>query len=91
MIRYVADDPGYRAWLLAHPDGWVLNTHRHPKPRYLILHHATCRTINRPADDRVWTGSYTKTCADRRADLEQWARTHGHAEAQPCSLCLPTG
>lgn len=91
MVRFVDDDHGYRSWLVAHPEGWVLNTHRHPKPGYLILHHAVCRTINRPDDDRIWTGAYSKLCADIRSELEAWARAQLRAEVQPCGLCLPHG
>jgi hypothetical protein len=30
MQDFVDDDPGYLAWLAAHPAGFVLNTYRRP-------------------------------------------------------------
>jgi len=56
--RFVDDDPGYVAWLAAHPLGFVLNTFPHVTASYLVLHRAKCRTVNRPlSDDRCWTHS----------------------------------
>ena len=32
---FIDDDRGYRLWLRAHPDGYVLNSYRHPTQSYL--------------------------------------------------------
>jgi hypothetical protein len=68
---FVDDDPGYLAWIAAHPDGYVLNSERKPTARYLVLHRATCHTMapRRATDRRTWTISYRKTCADTAAEL----------------------
>jgi hypothetical protein len=49
---FVDDDAGYRDWLAGNPDGFVLNATATPSASYLILHRASCRTINRPRDPR---------------------------------------
>jgi len=46
MDRFRDDDSGYLKWLTAHPDGFVLNAARNPTPAYLVLHRASCDTIN---------------------------------------------
>jgi hypothetical protein len=44
----------------------VLNSERRPRAEYLMLHLATCWTINgRPSRGRVWTtGGYRKVCVE---------------------------
>ncbi len=89
MRRFVKDDPGYLAWLAAHPDGFVLNTWAHVSSRYLVLHRAACRTINRPlAALSRWTEPYAKACSDDREELEGWALREAGAAVQPCGRCL---
>ena len=46
LIEFIEDDKGYVAWLAGHPDGFVLNCERPPRPAYLMLHRATCWTIS---------------------------------------------
>lgn len=41
IVSFIDDDPGYLAWITAHPDGYVLNCERAPSPRYLMLHLAS--------------------------------------------------
>ena len=73
MKRFSKDDPGYVAWLAAHPDGYVLNTYAHVTSAYMILHCASCRTVNRPAaPGRSWTYAYAKACSNDRAEIEGW-------------------
>ena len=73
--RFVDDDPGYVAWLAAHPLGFVLNTFPHVTASYLVLHRAKCRTVNRPlSDDRRSTHQFGKTCSDDRTELAEWVR-----------------
>ena len=59
---FVRDDAGYVAWLAAHSGGWVLNTFPHVTSQYLVLHRASCRTVNRPLETgRTWTFAYGKS------------------------------
>ena len=89
MRRFWKDDPGYIAWLARHSDGYVLNTYAHVTSEYLILHRASCRTVNRPlAAGRSWTYAYGKTCSDDRADIEAWALRETGKPVSPCRHCL---
>ena len=88
--EYIDDDSGYRAWLAANPNSYVLNAHRSPKPYYLRLHRVTCRTLSPdlPANGDSWTVTYRKVC-DTRSELEAWAaRQVPDGEVWPCSACL---
>src|SRR5262245_26507928 len=92
MRRFLKDDRGYVEWLAAHPSGFVLNTYAHVTSDYLILHRASCRTVNRPlATNRSWTYAYGKTCSDDRAEIEAWAFREVGKPVQPCGICLPGG
>lgn len=92
MRRFSKDDAGYVEWLAKHPDGYVLNTYAHVTSAYLILHRASCRTVNRPlASGRSWTQAYGKACSDDRAEIETWASRETGKQVTPCGLCLPGG
>ena len=89
MQRFVDNDAGYIAWLREHPAGFVLNTYPHVTSSYLILHRASCRTINRSlGPGRLWTHLYGKACSDERRELESWATQRTGAHARPCGGCL---
>jgi len=89
MHFFVDDDAGYRDWLSLNPDGFVLNTFAHVSANYLLLHRATCRTINRQlAPHRSWTAQYGKACAARRSELEEWVVAKVGKVAEPCGHCL---
>ena len=53
---FLDDDSGYLRWLEAHPNGYVVNSHRRPSATYVILHRAACTAISgTPARGRRWT------------------------------------
>lgn len=84
----------YLNWLASNPHGFVLNSHSHPKPNYLVLHRAGCRTIGSKtaASDRpAFTGNgYIKTCANTISDLSVWLSDQGLPKfSQKCRLCNP--
>ncbi|WP_309112724.1 hypothetical protein [Saccharothrix sp.] len=88
MQTFMDDDAGYERWLAGHPDLFVVNAERTPRPSYLVLHRATCRTIGgTPARGARWTADYIKVCGSR-VDLEAFAREVGGA-ARACGLCAP--
>ena len=91
MRIFEDDDAGYLAWIESHRHGFVVSTTRKPDPRYLMLHRATCHTINgKPArGDRWTTGYYIKVCSETRAALDQWARQIPGGELTSCGLCRP--
>jgi hypothetical protein len=85
---FVDDDPGYLAWLAAHPEGVVLNTWAHPAASDLVLHRARCRMINRRmAPGRTWTHTFGKACADTIEDLLAWAIVRTHDVPRVCRIC----
>jgi hypothetical protein len=84
------DDEGYLDWLRRHPDGLVLNCDRSPRSAYLVLHRATCRTIEgTPARGTAWTGPYIKACTVSGDALAEWAVQATGGALQPCKLCRP--
>ena len=88
MQPFRDDDSGYRQWLAAHPEGFVLNTYTKPKPTYLVLHRTSCHTISgNPARGVRWTADYIKFCGGRR-ELEEYARRDLGGAVQPCGVCL---
>jgi hypothetical protein len=88
MHRFVDDDDGYRQWIRAHPDGFVINTARSPSPAYVMLHRASCRTISGdPARGIRWTRDYIKFCGER-AELDEFARRQIGGSANPCRRCI---
>jgi hypothetical protein len=73
VTEFKNDDPAYMAWVKSHRGGWVVNTDRIPKARYLQLHKASCPWIS---DERV-AGAYTerqyiKYCAEDRQALDSF-------------------
>jgi len=85
--RFIDDDAGYIRWLAAHPDGFVLNTERIPKPGYLVLHRASCPKISRLQRGATrWTRDYIKFCG-RRTELEALARQEVGGEPRCCGVC----
>jgi hypothetical protein len=83
------DDSGYLSWLAAHSAGFVLNVARSPRPGYLVLHRATCRTITgRPTRGGPWTGLYIKVCSDDDLQLAAWTGREVAAAPTRCGVCL---
>lgn len=91
MQVFDRDDAGYVGWLDANPHGFILNSFRGPKPDYLILHQAACKSVSRMADPPVrWTtGDYIKVCATNAAEIEAWCRKEAGSSPQPCGMCKP--
>jgi hypothetical protein len=90
-VKFQDDDDGYLEWVSTHPNGFVLNCERHPKPDYLFLHATSCHSITRlqPAGRR-WTKSYVKVCSDSVSDVEAWVRENVvDGLTAPCPICSP--
>ena len=85
-IEFMDNDHGYIAWLAAHPDGFVLNCERPPRPSSLTLHRSTCWTISR-ASAGSWTLNYQKVCADTFGEIASWAGQIGPPWS--CGFCAP--
>ena len=88
METFQDDEAGYLRWLDANPGKFVLNTYRNPRPSYLRLHRATCRSITgTPANGSSWTKTYVKRCGTQ-AELENYATRDVGGEVQNCPTCL---
>jgi hypothetical protein len=85
---FLDDDAGFIRWRDTHPGGFVVNHEPQPKPTYLKVHRATCRTLNgtHPAHGDNWTSGYGKTCSDDMNELRRWALALG-GDLDPCHLC----
>ena len=89
------DDMGYLQWISEHPDGYVVNSRRRVGPDYLVLHRASCFSINRyPNMDEEPGGfterQYRKFCSTSRSELEDHLRRMiGEPDpfSKVCSLC----
>lgn len=88
--QFVDDDQGYLTWLDQHSQGYVVNAERTPRPSYLVLHEAQCKSISKLyGTAQYWTRHYIKICADDRTELERWAKQTVGGELQPCGRCKP--
>jgi hypothetical protein len=90
VCRFVDDDAGYLEWMSKHATGFVLNCARTPSASYLMLHRATCPSINgEPARGRLWTDQYIKVCSPSLSALQDWARARTGGIPKPCGMCHP--
>lgn len=88
------DEAAYLAWLAAHPEGFVVNTTRPPKPGYMVLHKADCHTISqytRNAREGGFTErQYLKVCAPTVGALAKWTAANGRpgsSFSKRCQVC----
>lgn len=90
METFKDDDRRYLAWVAQHPRGYVLNTADPPEPSYLILHRASCHTIQgSPPRGDTWTGNMRKFAAEHKAELKGFARVELGGDPTPCGACQP--
>jgi hypothetical protein len=87
--QFIDDDSGYLRWIENNPNGFVVNCHKRPYPKYLILHHATCLTISTPANTNWTTTNYMKICSLDRNELQNWAQNKIHGRLHLCKICNP--
>lgn len=84
------DEPGYLAWLVHNPTGFVLNCQRQPNAGYLALHRATCRFVTgTPPRGRRWTAHYIKVTGAMVVELAAWARATVGGTPTACRFCRP--
>ena len=91
------DDRAYLKWLTEHPEGFVANGRRKFDPDYLVLHRATCRSVNVfPGMEENPGGfterNYVKYCGESISSLEKHLDSFT-GSSQPlskeCSSCKP--
>jgi hypothetical protein len=91
VCEFRDDDAGYLAWLAANPNGYVINIARSHSATQARVHHAGCRTISgENPHGGAWTGPYVKVCAERLAELDQWAINQVGKPIARCGACHPT-
>ena len=96
-IIFKDDDSGYLHWLAENPKGYVVNMRVRLDPDYLILHCATCPSINRYPDMKVFPGgfterSYRKFCSTSLPELSDTLGEMTGKEdpfSEVCGLCKP--
>ena len=59
-IIFKDDDSGYLEWLSGNPDGYVVNMRQKLDPDYLVLHCATCSSVNKYPDMEASPGGFTE-------------------------------
>ena len=82
------DDKGFFEWLAQNPEGYFINTERHPRAKYMRLHRPGCQSF-KGSPELHWTRDYVKLCSLDRGDLERWAFNALGSEIMPCELCRP--
>lgn len=89
LERFVDDDIGYRAWLAAHPEGYVLDCGRRPTRSFLVLHRSHCPLLQdlSPPQGSL-TGRTAKVVATTAAELDLWAREQTGGYATRCVRCF---
>lgn len=89
MIIFISEDDAYLRWLAEHPRGFVVNAHRRPTSRYLMLHRASCADISSNKRSHWTTADYIKICARRALELEAWAEAEFGGHLRRCARCRP--
>lgn len=88
--RFDRDDEGYLRWVVANPDGFVLNLPRSGGISETRLHRADCRTITgEPARGETWTGDYLKLASGEKWRLDDWATEELGSAPVRCPICSP--
>lgn len=66
----------------------VINIARGLSASAARVHRAGCWTINGQNPHKgPWTGSYVKVCAEKLADIEQWANAKVGVPIPQCGTC----
>lgn len=91
MQRFENADHGYLRWLRRNPRGYALNVVRTHASTGMMLHRATCFTIqNESFRGSGWTTNvYVKICAPGREPLRRWALRNAGALPPDCLKCRP--
>jgi len=89
MIIFIDEDEAYVEWLSARPKGFVVNAHRRPRARFLVLHRASCTEVSGDRRSKWTSGPYLKICSRTVQELIVWARDDVGGDLRPCHSCAP--
>lgn len=79
------DDPAYREWLAAHPDGYVVNIGRSGRSGHALLHRATCKWIRElHGNGSTFVDQWIKWCSMSEAELQDEVTESRDAPAERC-------
>ncbi|WP_420479760.1 hypothetical protein [Brevundimonas sp. FT23028] len=92
MIRFDSSDDEYLGWISGHSNGFVVNSRRSPTSEYLVLHRASCPSI----DGRVQgvpgaytERDYTKFASEDLDDLRSGLAPISSRFSAVCQRCAP--
>ena len=90
MIKiYRNDDDGYLAWVLANPNGYVVNTDDPPTSTvYPMVHTARHKVVSSPCRTNYTTDRYVKYCSLDLDELNQYVQDHHKRDLQHCKTCM---
>lgn len=88
VIQFLNDDKSYKSFRQDNPAAYVVNTYGRPSRDYLVLHTASCATLQWPEDKGLVLTAYRKICSESREDLENWAETDVDGCLSPCGICM---
>ncbi|MHA0285634.1 SIMPL domain-containing protein [Mycobacterium sp. C3-094] len=91
VVEFRDDDTGYRAWLRAHSEGFVVNILRSYHAGDARVHHSSCWTINGEEAASKLTNRYVKMCAEAIEELDRWAAAQVGTTIRRCGTCRPPG
>jgi hypothetical protein len=89
MIHFENDDEGYRRWLEANQEGFVINRDSNRPRPFLRLHQAPCGSIRSEKIGNYTTTRFVKDCSLDKRELEIWARERFGIDVRRCKNCGP--
>ncbi len=89
--RFSDDEPGYAAWLAAHPDGFVFNHFGGHHAAYNVIHQASCRHLHRAVDSGRRTVIEKLVSTDLRELTSRVNQVRGLGAWKFCNGCCEGG
>lgn len=88
-VEFNDDETGYRAWLAAHPGGFVANMDkRRKRAEYPMVHRSSRKCVTSPNRENYTTGDYFKVCAEDIEALEKWSALDIRRPLTRCGRCM---
>jgi hypothetical protein len=88
--EFSPDDTGYRAWVDSHPQGFVLNQPRTPRPQAPTLHRVGCAALaGRDGGPQTLTDRAIKVGSPSADTLKAWSVARGTGAPTTCRRCNP--
>ena len=89
LVEFIDDEKPYLTWLVANRNGYVLNVPKSGAGSSLMMHVATCETIQGvPPAGGSWTkGAYMKVCSTNRKAITQWVKDRYGTRPERCGTC----